>query len=226
MSATKTITCSFLDSTTVTITLKEGDSPDSVWSLDYIWASALKTAIAKQTGHDPNTLSVVDSNGENAVCVRNLSSGNATVTVIVHGPPVKKLYRIEIETADRCEHVHMIELAVPQGDDSSHRMKLMWASDLRGSSTSKLNAMMFCGSDHELPFCSPSNSAFYFLELNGGSRWDEDHEEITICIIYIPSTGTWMPHLVLHAENEVNVTRFSVTEVNPADLHVVKLAVE
>jgi hypothetical protein len=202
---TRNITCTFLDSTVVTVTIPAGRR-----EVDCM----VKAEIGRQTGNDPKLLTLLDpATGKRA------PAGLTAVVVIINPPPVSKLYRICIASDDGDEQF-LIQLA--QGQDDEATIVLEWArneaashqengecGDFEASILSRNEAQQF-------EYYAPGHADYWIIVLIEEGAPDDDNFEVRI--VYVPSKSTWHPLLYKRSEDgqPEKITMFSVEEVSRA----------
>jgi hypothetical protein len=211
---TRDISCTFMDSTVVTVTITAARREV---------VCMVKDEIGRQTGNDPKLLTLLDpATGKRAHpwLTNNAATTDITaVVVIINPPPVSKLYRICIESDDGDEQF-LIQLA--QGQDDEATIVLEWArneaashqengecGDFEASILSRNEAQQF-------EYYAPGHADYWIIVLIEEGAPDDDNFEVRI--VYVPSKSTWHPLLYKRSEDgqPEKITMFSVEEVSRA----------
>ena len=213
--ATYPVVCTFLDTTVVTVNMPVDD-------ILFHFPKAIKVAIAAETGNDPQTLELLKDNGHKLTCWES-SNRPTAVTVIIHPPPVTKVYRIQLQTpttSNACmKFSYLVQLFVPQGGDE--HITLGWAMDETAAPDSTFTAHLLYSEEYDQTgFSNPDGH--YSFTFN--TDYEEESNELDF--IYVPATGVWMPRRVTVDYTDKQVGSFIVYEVPAAELHQTTLKIE
>jgi hypothetical protein len=187
---------------------------------------AIKVAIAAETGNDPQTLELLKDNGHKLTEWQS-SNRPTAVTVIIHPPPVTKVYRIQVQTPKKfintfMKFSYLMQLVVPQGGDEP--ITLGWAMEETAEPDSTFTAHLhYSGEYDKTGFSNRSTDGHYSFTFNTNCARRAANE---LNCIYVPATGVWIPRRVAVDYTDKQVTSFIVYEVPAAELHQTTLKIE
>jgi hypothetical protein len=210
---TRDITCTFLDSTVVTVAITTAEREV---------VHGVKDEIGRQTGNDPKLLTLLDP----ATCKRAHPwlTDTTAVTVIINSPPVRKLYRIYLDAWAIGTFSFLIQLA--EGQDAEATIVLEWARNEIDNNTeiadADFQASIERNGAQKFECYAPGRADYWHIAFRQESEQGVDFH---VHIVYIPSESKWYPLRIQDSNyDEDQVRKFSVAEVDRAELFEVTTA--